>query len=112
MAENVLAILRFLSSDVSPLPSLTTGYTRPTTVFFTEFGRFIQYQFETARLMYGTLFFLSLTTAWFVHRKRILSSTSVGFWKAQWDGCRALLIAFGGAIIGANGLAVIMHYVL
>jgi hypothetical protein len=31
MGENVLAILRYLSSDASPLPSLTTGYICPTT---------------------------------------------------------------------------------
>ncbi|KAI9455042.1 hypothetical protein F5148DRAFT_409217 [Russula earlei] len=112
MAENTLAILRYLSSDVSPLPSLTTGYMRPTTVFFTEFGRFVQYQFSTARLMYGTLFCLSLTMAWSVHRDRQLPFGSVDFWAAQRTGSRVLLVAFGGALIGANGLAVIMHRVL
>lgn len=112
MAENTLAILRYLSSDSSPLPSLTTGYTRPTTVFFTEFGRFVQYQFATARLMYGMLFSLSLAMSWFVYYKRMPESQSVGFWTAQWNGVRAILIAFGGALIGANGLAVIVHRVL
>ena len=112
MAENTLAILRYLSSDASPLPSLTTGYTRPTTVFFTEFGRFVQYQFATARLMYGTLFSLSLTMSWFIYYKRMPESQSVGFWTTQWNGVRAILIAFGGALIGANGLAVILHRVL
>ncbi len=120
MGENVLAILRYLSSDTSPLPSLTTGYTRPTTVFFSDFGWFIQYQFTTARLMYGTLFTLSLSLAWLVYRERVpgsrsgsksLASTG-GFWTAQWNGVRAQLVAFGGALIGANGLAVIMHRVL
>ena len=120
MGENVLAILRYLSSDASPLPSLTAGYTRPTTVFFSEFGWFVQYQFTTARLMYGTLFALSLSLAWFVYRKRVPSSrlrsksltTIRDFWMAQWNGARAHLVAFGGALIGANGLAVIMHRVL
>lgn len=112
MAENTLAILRYLSSDASPLPSLTTGYTRPTTVFFTEFGRFVQYQFATARLMYGTLFSLSLTLSWFVYYKKMPESRSVGFWTAQWNGVRTILIAFSGALIGANGLAVILHRVL
>lgn len=122
MGENVLAILRYLSSDASPLPSLTTGYTRPTTVFFSEFGRFIQYQFSTARLMYGTLFALSLSLAWFVYRERVPASgsrsgskslkTAAGFRKAQWNSIRAHLIAFGAALIGANGLAAIMHRVL
>ena len=120
MGENVLAILSYLSSDASPLPSLTTGYTRPTTVFFSDFGWFIQYQFSTARLMYGTLFALSLSLAWFVYRERVAGSrsgskslkTAVGFRKAQWNSIRAHLIAFGGALIGANGLAAIMHRVL
>jgi hypothetical protein len=120
MGENVLAILKYLASDVSPLPSMTTGYTRPTTVFFSDFGRFIQYQFTTARLIYGTLFALSLSLAWFVYCERVPGSrsgsrsltTAGGFRKAQWNGIRAHLIAFGGALISANGLAVIMHRVL
>lgn len=112
MAENTLAILSYLSSDASPLPSLTTGYTRPTTVFFSEFGRFVQYQFATARLMYGTLFALCLVLAWFIHHKRVPGSHAAGFWGAQWNGVRAILVAFGGALIGANGLAAIMHRVL
>ena len=120
MAENTLAILRYLSSDASPLPSMTAGYTRPATVFFSDFGRFVQYQFSTARLMYGTLFSLSLSLVWFVYRTRVpatrLASQSLatagGFWKAQWNGVRALLVAFGGALICANGLAVIMHRIL
>jgi hypothetical protein len=120
MRENVLPILRYLSSDASPLPALTAGYTRPTTVFFSDYGRFIQYQFSTARLMYGTLFALSLSLSWFVYRERVPGSrsgsksltTAGGFWKAQWNSIRAHLIAFGGALVGANGLAVIMHRVL
>src|SRR5260370_32727649 len=32
MGKNVLAILRYLSSDASPLASSTTGYTRPTSL--------------------------------------------------------------------------------
>ena len=100
---------------------MTTGYTRPTTVFFSDFGRFIQYQFSTARLMYGTLFALSLSLAWFVYSERLPPgsrsgskslTTAGGFWKAQWNSIRAHFIAFGGALIGANGLAVIMHRVL
>jgi hypothetical protein len=120
MAENTLAILRYLSSDASPLPSMTAGYTRPATVFFSDFGRFIQYQFSTARLMYGTLFSLSLSLVWLVHRERMPVSRSASrslatigsFLKAQWNGVRALLVAFGGALVCANGLAVIMHRIL
>ncbi|KAH9021484.1 hypothetical protein EDB84DRAFT_1512163 [Lactarius hengduanensis] len=112
MAENTLAILQYLSSDESPLPSLTTGYSRPATVFFTQFGRFFQFQFATARLMYGTLFALSLTLARFAHQKRAPGSSSTIFLTEQWKGARALLFALCGALIGANGLAAMMHRAL
>jgi hypothetical protein len=122
MGKNVLPILRYLSSDASPLPLLTTGYTCPTTIFFSDFGWFIQYQFSTACLMYGTLFALSLSLAWFVYRESVPGSRSDskpltidgGFRKAQWNSIRAHLIAFepGGALMGANRLAVIMHRAL
>ncbi|KAH8993018.1 hypothetical protein EDB92DRAFT_1986255 [Lactarius akahatsu] len=112
MAENALAMLQYLSSDASPLPSLTTGYSRPATVFFTQFGRFFQFQFATARLMYGTLFALSLTLARFAYQKRAPGSSSTGFLTEQWKGARALLFALCGALIGANGLAAMMHRAL
>src|SRR5260370_39636452 len=91
--------------------------TRVPLVFFSEFGWFILYQFTTARLMYGTLFALSLSLAWFVHRERVPGSrlrsktlTTIGdFWMAQWNGVRAHIVASGGALIGASGLAGIMH---
>ena len=112
MAENTLAILQYLSSDASPLPSLTSGYSPPTTVFFTQFGRFFQYQFATARLIYGTLFTLSLTLVRCTYRRRVPGSSPVGFLTEQWAGARALLLAFGGALICANGLAAMIHRVL
>jgi hypothetical protein len=112
MAENTLAILQYLSSDASPLPSLTSGYAPPATVFFTQFGRFFQYQFATARLIYGTLFTLSLTLVRYAYRLRAPASSPVGLLAEQWKGTRALLLAFGGALIGANGLAAIIHRVL
>ncbi len=72
--------------------------------------------------MYGTLFALSLSLslAWFVYHERVPGSrlrskslTTIGdFWMAQWDGVRGRLVAFGRALIGANGLAVIMHRIL
>src|ERR1700744_6245224 len=99
MAENTLAILQYLSSDASPLPSLTSGYSPPTTVFFTQFGRFFQYQFATARLIYGTLFTLSLTLVQYTYRRRVPGSSPVGFLTEQWAGARALLLAFGGGVI-------------
>src|SRR5258707_14415393 len=47
--------------------------------------------------MYGTLFALSLSLAWFVHRERVPGSrlrskslTTIGdFWMSQWNGVRA-----------------------
>ncbi len=70
--------------------------------------------------MYGTLFALSLSPAWFVYRERVPGSrlrsksltTAGDFWMAQWNGVRAHLVVFGGALIDANGLAVIMHRIL
>jgi hypothetical protein len=112
MAENTLGILQYLSSDASPLPSLTKGYARPATVFFTQFGHFFQFQFATARLMYGALFALSLTLTRFAYRKRVPGTSSMSFLTEQWVGVRALLVAFVGALIGANGLAAIVHRVL
>ncbi|KAI0297822.1 hypothetical protein B0F90DRAFT_1811013 [Multifurca ochricompacta] len=81
-------------------------------VFFTLFGRFVQYQFSTARVMYGTLFSLSTALAWLTYRESVPGVQSLGFWKAQWNGARALLVALGGALIGANGLAAVMHRVI
>lgn len=112
MAENTLAILQFLSSDASPLPSLKAGYSRSASVFFTQFGHFFQFQFATARLIYGALFALSFTLARFSYRKRAPGSSSQAFLKEQWKGVRSLLVAFVGALIGANGLAAMMHRVL
>ena len=112
MAENALGILQYLSSDASPLPSLTTGYARPATVFFTQFGRFFQIKFATARLMYGTLFALSLTLTRSAYRKRVPGASSMSFFAEHLGGARALLVAFVGALIGANGLAAVMHRVL
>ena len=70
--------------------------------------------------MYGTLFALSLLLAWFVHRERVPGShlcsktlTTIGdFWMAQWNGIHVHIIASGRALIGTNGLVVIMHCIL
>jgi hypothetical protein len=68
----------------------------------------------------GTLYALSLSLAWFVYCERVpgsrsgskLLTTVGGFWKAQWNSIRAHLIAFGGALIGANERVAIMHRVV
>ena len=57
MGLNVLALLRHLStSPTSPLPHLAeSGYTKPSTVFFSYLGWFFVYSFERARWVYGAL---------------------------------------------------------
>lgn len=57
MAENTLALLQYLSSEGSPIPRLTGGYTKPTTAFFSFFNTFfVQYSFQTANALHVTLF--------------------------------------------------------
>jgi hypothetical protein len=57
MAENTLALLQYLSSEGSPVPRLTGGYTKPTTAFFSFFNTyFVQYSFRTANAIHITLF--------------------------------------------------------
>lgn len=61
MAENTLALMQFLSSPESPLPTLTTGYTKPTTVFFSILNSiFVQYSFATANALHLVLFVSSV----------------------------------------------------
>ncbi len=61
MAENTLALLQYLSSDASPIPSLTGGYTKPTTVYFSFFNSFfVQYSFQTANAMHAVLLVSSI----------------------------------------------------
>ncbi|KAF8624137.1 hypothetical protein AX17_007200 [Amanita inopinata Kibby_2008] len=60
MAENTLALLQYLSSRDSPLPTLTEGYIPPSTVFFSHIGVFIMYSFSTAKVMYSALLLASV----------------------------------------------------
>lgn len=61
MAENTLALLLHLSSDESPLPQLTTGYTKPSTVYFSLLNStLIQYSFATANALHIVLFAASI----------------------------------------------------
>lgn len=53
MGDNTLALLHFLASPGSPLPKLTAGYSKPTTVFFSLFNTyFIRYSFATANALH------------------------------------------------------------
>lgn len=100
MAENVLALLRFLSSDASPIPRLEHGFARPRTVFYSNLGLFLVYSFTTAKVMYMTLFGASLYLVWTAGIKQV------------WTALGAVVFAFVGALIGANGVAFIMTSVL
>lgn len=100
MAENSLALLRFLSSDASPIPRLEHGFARPRTVFFYYFGLFLVYSFTTAKIMYVSLFVASFY---------LVRATGV---KRVWTALGAVVSAFVGALIGANGVAFVMTNIL
>ncbi|KAG6381856.1 hypothetical protein JVT61DRAFT_470 [Boletus reticuloceps] len=100
MAENSLALLRFLSSDASPIPRLEHGFARPRTVFFSNLGLFTVYSFTTAKIMYVTLLGASFY---------IVRTTGV---KRVWTAFGAVVSAFVGALIGANGVALVMANIL
>ncbi|KAF8141333.1 hypothetical protein EV363DRAFT_1391803 [Boletus edulis] len=100
MAENSLALLRFLSSDASPIPRLEHGFARPRTVFFSNLGLFTVYSFTTAKIMYVTLLGASFY---------LVRTTGV---KRVWTAFGAVVSAFVGALIGANGVALVMANIL
>jgi hypothetical protein len=104
MANTALALLKHLSSPVSPLPELTSGYTRPSTVFFSLAGFFWIYSFKTAKVMYTTL--LVATVSFICLRK------SSRVWKEQLQGGLRVLGGIVGALVGANGVAVVMDKLL
>ena len=61
MAVNTLSLLKYLASLDSPLPSLTTGYTKPSTMFFSLLNSFfVQYSFRVANALHFTLFVSSV----------------------------------------------------
>ncbi|EKM81542.1 hypothetical protein AGABI1DRAFT_69822 [Agaricus bisporus var. burnettii JB137-S8] len=105
MGENTLALLRFLSSEESPLPNLTSGYTPPTTVYLTLAGRFFMYSFATAKMMYWAFFLASVL---FVR----LSATKNGEKASVAIGVMAVTVAFLGTIIVPNMVAFIMNKLL
>lgn len=108
MAENLLALVKYLSSDRSPLPTLTEGYTRPSTVYFTHIGVFITYSFATARIMYTALFFATLLLVHFGNKK--LGGLSV--WSTQAKGVTAVLTGLAGGLVVPNVVAFVMANVL
>lgn len=115
MGDNALALLQYLSSDASPLPSLVTGYTRPSTVFFSNLGTFFKFSYNTARFLYLAFFALSVAFVGATYRnpapalKKGAKSPYYGVWAANAQGIVATILSLLGALVGANGLAVIMN---
>jgi len=113
MAENTISLLRYLSAPTSPLPSLTAGYTRPTTVYYSHLGHFFIYSFTTAKILYGLLLgasaiFVKLT---FVEPAPALKKTR-GVWREQGRGMVAVVAGIVGSVLVPNIVAVIMQRVL
>ena len=109
MADNTLALLQYLTSSKSPLPSLDTGYTKPQTVFFSIFGLFFRYSFQTARITYFVFFITSLG---FVKLTYVDPAPALkkgrAMWQEQLRGISAVVAAPIGALAGANTVAYIM----
>lgn len=102
MAENVLSLIRDLSSKDSPLPSLTTGYTKPSTVFFSHlYHSFFKYSFTTAKIMYTALIVLSVVLVRATHAPDRL-------WAEQLRGCFAVLVGMMGVLLVPNVVAIVM----
>lgn len=113
MADNTLALLQYLTSPESPLPSLDTGYTKPQTVFFSIFGFFFRYSFQTAKITYFAFFITSLA---FVKLTYVDPAPALkksrAMWQEQLGGIVAVIAAPSGALVGANTVAYIMTKVL
>ncbi|KAJ7597220.1 hypothetical protein C8J56DRAFT_919522 [Mycena floridula] len=99
MGENTLALLLHMTSSASPLPSLTQGYTTPTTVFFSLFTSFFVYSFTTAKIIYGGMFLATVLIMKVSMRELAL-------------GVSANILGFTGALIFPNIVALIMTQVL
>ncbi|KAF9524402.1 hypothetical protein CPB83DRAFT_861305 [Crepidotus variabilis] len=117
MGENALALIRHLTSESSPLPSLTEGYSRPTTVFFTHiFHSFFLYSYSTAKVMYSTLLVVSFAfvRAAFVDPSPALKKSSQNgmtvFWQEQVKGARAVGAGVAGTILTPIVVAVLMKH--
>src|SRR5260221_2777470 len=105
MAENVLSLIRDLTSSDSPLPSLTNGFTKPRTVFFSHlFGSFFRYSYTTAKIIYTALLVISVVFVRVTH----VPSKSGGFWTEQLKGWVAVFVSFLVALLTSNVAAIIM----
>lgn len=113
MAENVLALLQYLSSAESPLPSLTSGYSKPTTVFYQVFGFFVVYSFKTAVTLYITLLSASLLLVKLTFSAPLPAlKHSGGIVADHVKGTISIVSAVLGAVVGVNLVAFVMNSVL
>ncbi|KAF9264544.1 hypothetical protein L218DRAFT_958254 [Marasmius fiardii PR-910] len=108
MGENTLALLRHLSSDNSQLPSLTGGYTKPSTVYISALGQFLLYSFTTAKILYTLLFVASVLLVKIVVPHKVTRGSSSSIWK----GFVSAISSFLGSVVVANAVAAIMALVL
>ncbi|KAL0954165.1 hypothetical protein HGRIS_005299 [Hohenbuehelia grisea] len=105
MGENALALLQHLSGTESPLPSLTQGYSRPTTVYASHTGLFIVYSFAAAKIMHIVLLFSSVLYLQHFGPAEVTE----GGWM---EGFPPLLAGIGGALVVPNVVAFVMANVL
>lgn len=113
MAENALALLRYLSAPGSPLPTLTEGYTPPTTVYFSHLGIFFIYSFKTAKLLYSALLIASLALVRLTFVKPAPAmKNGRGLWGEQARGMFAAGAGILGAVVVPNIVALVMREVL
>ncbi|KAL5492913.1 hypothetical protein ACEPAI_4361 [Sanghuangporus weigelae] len=138
MGDNTLALLQFLSSPESPLPDLTSGYSKPTTVFFSFFNTyFFRYSFATANALHLVLLAASLALVAYgtppisvtvvKHEKRelVVQSNGVGatasgvtefvasrpgIWTDIVKGFVIILLALLAALVSVHVVALLMVY--
>ena len=113
MAENTLALLRYLTAPESPLPTLKAGHNKPSTVYFYAFNHFFVYSFATAEVLYTLLLTASLVLVkvTFVDPSPAMRRAESIGWQ-QTKGVIAHSLALVGAVAGANAVAFIMAEVL
>lgn len=110
MAENTLALLQYLSSPKSPLPTLTSGYTKPETVFFHSLTFFFVFSFQTAKILYSSLLVLSIIYVKFTFVPPAPAlKQGRGIVAENLKGFGALTLGFFGALIAANAVAFVMR---
>ena len=113
MGENTLALLQYLSSDESPLPSLASGYAKPTTVFYQVLSYFIVYSSKTAVTLYASLLSASFLLVKFTFAVAPAAGKRVpGFTSSHLKGTLVIIGSFIGALVGANVVAFVMDGVL